>query len=629
MSRIYARLSLGLALTLLFSTFVFAGPLDDYYLEQFGEARNTQLQKAVLSVSPAALESARCGMPLKHGLRRDWNLLEQTTQKVLAKQLALPVLCGPEETPLISPSGKFKIHYTISLCADKATLSWVQTVAQTFDDVAASYTSMQWQLAPTTGNVPYDVYLRDLATEGYYGVTTSGQPVSAANHPYAFTSWMELDNNFTDSIYKPATYSPLQSLQVTAAHEYHHAIQYGYNYYFDVWYAEATSTWMEDELYDSVNQLYNYIPAWFTKSTLSLDIDESTSTGGGYGRWIFNRYMVEKHITQPDLVLSVWERLAVLNPDTNPVNRWGYIKMTPVLDYVLSNTYNSNLATDFFGFAKRVYTRDWSTLAPDHGSDIASIHPYSPVTKYSIYHVKSGSTQTPSVTLPHYSFAYYTFLPSTDAQANLSLTLAATSGIKATAFIKSSSGDITEYTFAPLNKNTGTTVTVPGFITSSEVVLLITNATNIDNHAANFSTDGTVLSVNEPGELQPVAPVSSGGSGGSGGCFIATAAYGSYLHPQVQLLRNFRDEYLLTNTPGRAFVAFYYRNSPPLADFIARHPVLRGITRLALTPLVVAVAHPLLAAFSLLLAAWALLIFLQRRSNAARLNSQPPAISTT
>ncbi len=93
-----------------------------------------------------------------------------------------------------------------------------------------------------------------------------------------------------------------------------------------------------------------------------------------------------------------------------------------------------------------------------------------------------------------------------------------------------------------------------------------------------------------------VAPPSGGGGGGGGGgCFIATAAWGSYLHPKVALLRAFRDQQLLTNGPGRLFVKAYYRVSPPVADYIARHESLRTVTRWALTPLVLAVAHPLAA----------------------------------
>ncbi|MFZ4859247.1 MAG: MXAN_6640 family putative metalloprotease [Desulfuromonadaceae bacterium] len=597
MSRFFARLTLGIFTLFQLSSTVKAGTLDDYYLQQFGETGNVQLQKAVLSVSPVALESARCGMPLKHGLRRDWNSLEPSTQKVLAKQLALPVLSGTtsgNEPTFVSPSGRFKIHYTTTGADAVPSFTWVQTVAQTFDDVAASYTSRQWQLAPVAGSIPYDVYLRNLAPEGFYGVTNSGQSAATASHPNAYTSWMELDNNFTDFIYKPATYNALQNLQITAAHEYHHAVQYGYNYYFDVWYAEATSTWMEDELYDSVNQLYSYIPTWFTQSMLSLDIAASTFTGGGYSRWIFNRYLSEKHGSAT--VRTVWENLAGI---PGPVS--GYdIPMTPVLDSVLSSsTYGSSLGNDFLGFARRVYTRDWSS----HISEITSIHPYSPVASYSTYPVNSNSSQKPSITLPRYSFAYYTFTP-TAGVPSLTITVTKSTGTQTAAFRKSS-GIISE-----ISADTGgNAYTDNNFSRADEVVLLIVNTSGTYEGAnASFSTDGSVAPITS----MPVV------SGSSNHCFIATAAYGSYLHPQVQLLRNFRDEVLLSNAPGRFFVEFYYRTSPPVADFIARHSVLRIITRLALTPVVLAVAYPLTAAFSLLMLTWVLLISLRSRSTTVR-----------
>lgn len=70
-----------------------------------------------------------------------------------------------------------------------------------------------------------------------------------------------------------------------------------------------------------------------------------------------------------------------------------------------------------------------------------------------------------------------------------------------------------------------------------------------------------------------------------GGCFIATAAYGSPLERQVVILREFRDRYLLPTSWGRAFVAFYYEHSPPLARFIEQREWAKGAVRLGLLPL--------------------------------------------
>jgi hypothetical protein len=72
----------------------------------------------------------------------------------------------------------------------------------------------------------------------------------------------------------------------------------------------------------------------------------------------------------------------------------------------------------------------------------------------------------------------------------------------------------------------------------------------------------------------------------SGRCFIATAAYGTPMAEEIGILRQFRDEYLLANAVGQAFVDIYYKVSPPIAQFITEHPSLKPIVRAGLLPAV-------------------------------------------
>jgi hypothetical protein len=71
-----------------------------------------------------------------------------------------------------------------------------------------------------------------------------------------------------------------------------------------------------------------------------------------------------------------------------------------------------------------------------------------------------------------------------------------------------------------------------------------------------------------------------------GGCFIATAAYGTPMAEEIDVLRQFRDEYLLTNPAGGLLVSLYYTSSPPLAHIISQNEGLRAVTRMVLEPII-------------------------------------------
>ena len=108
----------------------------------------------------------------------------------------------------------------------------------------------------------------------------------------------------------------------------------------------------------------------------------------------------------------------------------------------------------------------------------------------------------------------------------------------------------------------------------------------------------------------------------AGGCFIATAAYGSYLESHVNTLRSFRDQYLETNPLGSAFVSLYYKVSPPIADYIEKHPTLKPIVRAGLMPAVgmskvaldTTIAEKAAILASLLLLSILVALWLRRRS---------------
>jgi len=130
------------------------------------------------------------------------------------------------------------------------------------------------------------------------------------------------------------------------------------------------------------------------------------------------------------------------------------------------------------------------------------------------------------------------------------------------------------YTDASGTVNNGDTVTVQLF--SSESYSTITSAKlTIGSVSDTFD----VATKEEPGASDDIFV-------GGKKCFIATAAFDSPMAGQVEILRQFRDKYLLTNDFGRKFVAWYYRNGPAAANYIKDKPLAKAAVRTALYPLI-------------------------------------------
>ncbi|WP_224982783.1 MXAN_6640 family putative metalloprotease [Geomonas agri] len=585
----------ALFVTLLFPAIASAASLDDYYLSKFGP--QAQLAKALESVVGLQSHTAeRCRTDLYRSLKRDFAALQPATKKALASYITPPTLSGqtsPSSAPTFS-STHFTIHYTTT-GVDAPSLTdanangvpdHVERVAAVFEEVYSTEIGTMGYRPPPVSK--YDVYLLDLTSQGAYGFTSDFGAPTTSN--VSVGSYIEIDKAFSDPMFTVhGLYTADQMLQITAAHEFHHAIQFGYNYYFDIWYGEATSTWMEDQVYDSVNQCYIYLPDYVSVAA-TISLNAGLNGGSEYGRWLLNRYLAEQHDTQTTSVVRlIWEKLGTLSPTNSPKTAAGDLQMPPVIDSVLVNSYGSSLTADFVGFAKKIYARSWST----HLADLNKIPSASIAASYSAYPVPANL-----VTMPHYTFAFYRFVP-TVGVADLTISVTKTTGAQVSV-LKKVSGVVSE-----IAANVGgATYTVTGFGSlnpaTDEVVLVVVNTTNVDNHQVSFSTDGSASAVTEP-TVSTGSGTGTGGGGGGGGCFIATAAYGSYLHPKVAELRAFRDRYLLTNAPGRLFVAAYYRISPPIADVIARHEWMKSGVRCLLLPLIFAVEHPVVALALLLL----------------------------
>ena len=148
-----------------------------------------------------------------------------------------------------------------------------------------------------------------------------------------------------------------------------------------------------------------------------------------------------------------------------------------------------------------------------------------------------------------------------------------------------------------ISVSNGDVATVLGETTSGEFTIYHDDYDFVDgtmlivNHINDYTlkewTDVSTFSKNV--STEPVKETTSVKSGNGGGCLIATAAYGSEMAPQVQMLREIRDNQLMNTESGTAFMgAFnnvYYSFSPVIADYERENPYFKEAVKIAIAPM--------------------------------------------
>ncbi len=218
---------------------------------------------------------------------------------------------------LLTPSGHFRVHYdTEGSDAVDPTDDDANGIPD-YIDLAATVLDSTWELEveqlgynppPSDnglgGGEEYDVYVIDLGHGGcgfsdpIYGCAYPGSS-NAVTH-----SHLEIDNNFTDPSYVQTR--GLDALRVTIAHEFHHAIQFGYYAGREgSWWQESTSTWMEEVAYPQIDDYLQYLLHFLSIPHRALNSNVNASHT--YGSAIFSHFL-DQHYGR-DLNRLIWEEL--------------------------------------------------------------------------------------------------------------------------------------------------------------------------------------------------------------------------------------------------------------------------------------------------------------------------------
>jgi hypothetical protein len=224
-----------------------------------------------------------------------------------------PIFSGPEE---ILYTEYFTLHYT-TIGADAASESFVAAAAQGLDDVwKREVQEFGWPAPPNDcgegGSDRYDVYLMDtLSDSTALGYTSpeailGDNPNSPRTEAFATYSYFVVDNDFRGQ------QNPEALLRTTIAHEFHHAIQFGYDFN-DVggfWYYEATASWMETQAVPADEDASPYVQDVFALPDLCIgaEPDNARYDTRIYGEWLLIDSLAQDHGTW--VVQRLWELIA-------------------------------------------------------------------------------------------------------------------------------------------------------------------------------------------------------------------------------------------------------------------------------------------------------------------------------
>lgn len=186
----------------------------------------------------------------------------------------------------------------------------VDRVLATLIQVGSTYQQAGYRKPVSDGVVgggvdQFDVYLVESGEAGVYGYCA---PEVARRGDRTAPAYCALDNDFAEF----PTHTALENMQVTVAHEYFHAVQFAYDLTEDQWFLESTAVWVEDEMFDAVNDNVQYLrTSPIAQPRIPIDRGQGLRV---YGSWIFIRYLSElepqSQAGLPTIVRDVWERAA-------------------------------------------------------------------------------------------------------------------------------------------------------------------------------------------------------------------------------------------------------------------------------------------------------------------------------